>query len=138
MKNALRVVALALAVAGVALWISGCSLGTVSVSLDDAGLIKVAHVGDRVVVRLAGTPSTGYTWNRTAPSDSSLATSPLEVVRENEWEFPAGGNLVGAPGLCVFEYVVERTGTVTLDYAYARSWEAEPAQTFSFTIWAQE
>jgi len=138
MKNTRRIIVLLLVLVGIAALVAGCSLGTVSVSLDDAGAIKVAHLGDRLVVRLAGNPSTGYTWGRTAPSDAGLAASPLDVARESEWEFPAGENMPGASGLCIFEYIVARTGTVTLEYAYARSWETEPVQTFSITIWAQE
>lgn len=39
----------------------------------------------------------------------------------------------------LFKYAASRPpGTVTLAYEYARSWEAEPVQTFTVTIWARE
>lgn len=122
-----------------ALALAGCGPGnTIGVTEDDAGVTKVAHVGDRVVVSLAGNPSTGFTWTRTAPADEDLAASLLEPIREGEWTFPAGGHLPGEPGICRFEYAVVGTGTVTLSYEYARSWEDEPIETFAVTIWARE
>ncbi len=118
--------------------LSGCWGGSVAVTLDDAGSIQAARVGDRVIVRLDGNPSTGFTWTRVAPSDDAIAASPLEIVAEDEWQFPGGGHLAGEPGVCLFTYEVARAGTVALAYEYARAWEAEPVQTFSVTIWARE
>ncbi len=118
--------------------LSGCWGGSVAVTLDDAGTIQAARVGDRVIVRLDGNPSTGYTWTRVAPSDAAIAASPLEIVEEDAWTFPGGGHLAGEAGVCVFRYEVVRAGTVTLAYKYARSWETEPIQTFTVTIWARE
>jgi predicted secreted protein len=137
MKRA-RVGLLALAVIGMVVGLVGCGTTTVSVTLDDAGTIQAVGVGDRVVVRLDGTPSTGFTWSRTSPSDEELEASPLEVVSEGEYEFAGNESIPGAAGICVFEYEVARSGTVTLTYAYARSWEEDPAETFSVTIWARE
>ncbi len=134
-----RCAVLLLAMAAVlAVALSGCWGGSVTVTVDDAGSIKAAQVGDRVIVRLAGNPTTGFTWTRVEPTDENLAASPLEPVTEGAWEFPAGETAPGAPGLCIFEYEVVRAGTVTLSYAYARSWEEAPAQTFSVVIWGRE
>jgi inhibitor of cysteine peptidase len=138
MKIARRAVPLLMMAAALAVALSGCWGGSVTVTVDDAGAIKAAQVGDRVIVRLAGNPSTGFTWTRVEPTDEVLAASPLEPVAEGEWQFPAGANMPGAPGICIFEYRVARAGTVALSYAYARSWEEAPAQTFSVVIWARE
>ncbi len=138
-RSSVALVGIAALVALLALALSGCGPGdTIDVTEDDAGVTKVAQVGDRVVVRLAGNPSTGFTWTRTAPVDEDLDASPLEPMEEGEWEFPAGGQLPGEPGVCLFEYAIVGTGTVTLSYEYARSWEDEPAETFTVAIWARE
>jgi predicted secreted protein len=137
MRSSRRVLWIGLALAGIAFFLPSCSPETVLVTLSDAGAVKTVHLGGRLVVQLAGSPSTGYTWNRVAPSDEDLATSPLEAAREGEWEFPGGESGPGASGLCIFEYVATRLGTVTLEYVYARAWEIEPVQTVGVTIWAQ-
>ena len=138
MKITRRAAPLLAMAAVLAVALSGCWGGSVTVTVDDAGSIKTAQVGDRVIVRLVGNPSTGFTWTRVGPIDEALAASPLEPVAEGEWEFPAGEDMPGASGICIFEYRVARAGTVALSYAYARSWEAEPVQTFSVVIWARE
>ncbi|MCX6093081.1 MAG: protease inhibitor I42 family protein [Candidatus Bipolaricaulota bacterium] len=138
MKITRRAAPLLAMAAVLAVALSGCWGGSVTVTVDDAGSIKTAQVGDRVIVRLAGNPTTGFTWARVEPTDEALAASPLDPVAEGSWEFPAGGNMPGAPGLCIFEYRVVHAGTVPLSYAYARSWEEAPAQTFSVVIWARE
>lgn len=126
-------------VALLALALAGCGPDdTIDLTEDDAGVTKVAQVGDRVVVRLAGNPSTGFTWTRTAPANEDLDTSPLEPIEEGEWEFPTGGHLPGEPGICLFEYAVVGAGTVALSYEYARSWEGEPAKTFTVSILVQD
>lgn len=138
MNIARRAVLLFAMVLVISVVLTGCWGGSVAVTLDDAGTIQAARVGDRVIVRLDGNPSTGYTWTRVEPSGDAIAASPLEVVEEGEWTFPGGGHLAGEAGVCVFAYEVVRAGTVTLAYEYARSWEADPVQTFTVTIWARE
>ncbi len=138
MRIARRAVLLLVTAVVLVIVLTGCWAGSVIVTADDAGAIKTARVGDRVIVRLAGNPTTGFTWTRVEPTDEALAASPLEPVAEGAWQFPVGGNMPGAPGICIFEYRVVHAGTVPLSYTYARSWEEEPAQTFSVVIWARE
>ena len=122
-----------------ALVLVGCGTGnTVTVTNTDAGVTKIAHVGDRIVVRLDGNPSTGYTWTRVAPAGEDFETSPIAIIQEGAWQFPGGGHLAGEPGVCTFEYAVIGTGIVAFSYEYARSWEGEAIQTFSVNILAQE
>lgn len=121
-----------------AVGLAGCAGSRVTVTEGDAGTIQRVRVGDTLAVRLGGNPSTGFNWSRTSPSDDAIADSVLAPVSEGEWVFPAGGNLPGEPGICIFVYEVARTGTVTLSYTYARSWEPEPAETWSITVWARD
>jgi len=135
MRRTFAGIAISLAVAA---GLSGCTGLRVTVTDGDAGTIQRVRVGDTLTVRLSGNPSTGFNWSRTAPSDEALIDSVLSPASEGEWVFPAGGNLPGEPGICVFVYDVVRPGTTALTYTYARSWEDEPAETFTVTIWARE
>ena len=107
---------------------------------EDAGTIQVAHVGDRVTVRLDGNPSTGFNWTRTEPSDEEFAEArlALQPIEEGTWEFPMNAQVPGASGVCLFRYVADEPGTVTLSFAYGRSWETEPIETFGVVIWVRE
>jgi predicted secreted protein len=139
MKTACRSAMLVVGAVAVTLALAGCWGGnTVAITETGAGTIVAARLGDRVVVRLGGNPSTGYAWSRVAPRDDDIAASPLDVIEEGEWHFPNGGHLPGEPGICTFEYRAERAGIVTLTYEYARSWEGDPVETFSVTVWARE
>jgi predicted secreted protein len=127
-------VALVLAVS-----LSGCwPSGGLAVTEADAGTIQVARVGDRVTVRLNGNPSTGFNWTRTEPTTEELAGLALRPVEEGTWEFPMNGQVPGASGVCLFRYVAEEPGTVPLSFAYGRSWESEPVDTFNVVIWVRE
>jgi predicted secreted protein len=126
-------VALVLAVS-----LSGCRFGGITVTREDAGTIQVAHVGDRVTVRLDGNPSTGFNWTRTEPTDEELAGLALQPIEEGTWEFPMNAQVPGASGVCLFRYVADEPGTVILSFAYGRSWETEPIETFDVVIWVRE
>jgi inhibitor of cysteine peptidase len=121
-----------------AVFLSGCQFGGITVTGEDAGTIQVAHVGDRVTVRLDGNPSTGFNWTRTEPTDEELAGLALQPIEEGTWEFPMNAQVPGASGVCLFRYAADEPGTVTLSFAYGRSWETEPIETFSVVIWVRE
>jgi len=133
--RALPTLAMALVLA---ISLSGCRSGSITVTEEDAGTIQAAHVGDRTTVRLAGNPSTGFNWTRTEPTNEELAGLALRPIEEGVWEFPLGEQVPGASGVCLFRYVANEPGTVTLSFAYGRSWESEPVDTFSVVIWVRE
>lgn len=137
MKTMRALPALAMALV-LAISLSGCRSSGITVTLEDAGTIQAAHVGDRVTVRLAGNPSTGFNWTRTEPTNEELAGLALRPIEEGTWEFPLGGQVPGASGVCLFRYGADEPGTVTLSFAYGRSWESEPVDTFSVVIWVRE
>lgn len=129
-RTALTLLAMALGL----ITLSGCWSGDVTITQADAGTVQVARAGDRVTVRLAGNPSTGHTWTRTAPTDEEFAGLALQPIDEGTWEFPSDGRVPGSGGTCLFRYLAEEAGSVTLSFAYGRSWEPEPVQTFSVTV----
>jgi predicted secreted protein len=137
MKTARALPALAMALI-LAISLSGCWSGGLTVTEEDAGTIQVAHIGDRVTVRLTGNPSTGFTWTRTEPTDEELAGLALQAVEEGSWESPASAQVPGASSVCLFRYIANEPGTVALSFAYGRSWESEPVETFSIVIWVRE
>ena len=137
MKIARALPALTMALV-LAISLSGCWSGSLAVTEEDAGTIQVAHVGDRVTVRLIGNPSTGFTWTRTEPTDEELAGLALQPVEEGSWEFPAGTQVPGASGVCLFRYVANEPGTVALSFAYGRSWESEPVDIFNIVFWVRQ
>ncbi|MEI6171739.1 MAG: protease inhibitor I42 family protein [bacterium] len=138
MKSARRALpALAIALV-LAISLFGCRSGDITVTEEDAGTIQAAHVGDRVTVRLDGNPSTGFNWTRTEPANAELAGPALRPIEEGTWEFPMNEQVPGMSGMCLFRYVANEPGTVTLSFAYGRSWESEPVDTFSVVIWVRE
>jgi len=118
--------------------LAGCGPATVRLNEDDHGTVQSVEIGSRIVVRLEGTPSAGFNWTRTLPAGEAIYASPLDPVEEGVWQYPTGGSMPGARGICVFEYAVVRAGTVTLSFAYARPWEGEPVETLTVTLWARE
>ena len=103
-----------------------------AVVIDESGDGQTFDVveGQQVVVRLPGNPSTGYQW--TVTSTDRTFGYPVE-----DGYVPDGGG-VGSGG--VFEFVwntagaLPMTGAHTVELSYGRSWEAEPIDTFRFTV----
>jgi len=113
----------------------GCSLFTVVLDAADQGTIQQLHVGDSLVIRLMGTPSTGYEWVRIQPE--VWGDGPIDIVAEGEFEACSNG-LIGSPGEYVFRYRAMRQGTTVLGFAYRRPWEKdEAADLYEVTIWVR-
>jgi predicted secreted protein len=134
-RQALSVLAMTLVLA---IFLSGCQSGGITVTAEDTGTIQIAHVGQRIAVRLGGNPSTGFLWTRTKPTDEELAGLALQPVEEGTWEFPMNEQVPGMSGVCLFRYVANEPGTVALSFAYGRPWESDPVETFHVVIWVRE
>jgi len=82
--------------------------------------------GDEFVIALAANPSTGYSW--------TAADSPY--VQQVSSKQVQHSSLIGAPGTEEITFKAEKTGSITLELAYARSFEGgvPPAQTASFPV----
>jgi inhibitor of cysteine peptidase len=93
----------------------------------NAASVELA-VGQRLDVRLAANPTTGYRWTATLRGAVLAANGSPAYV-------PAGSGLLGAGGTDVFSYRAVAPGTAHLAFAYARSWEhAAPAQRAALTV----
>jgi len=98
-----------------------------TLELSDSGKTFKAKVGDTFTVRVQGNASTGYRWSTVDLS------SKLELVSESSAS--SGGGPIGGGSAVEFEFRVKRSGTVELEMAYARSWDAaNPAETLKVTI----
>ncbi|MBL62405.1 MAG: hypothetical protein CMI30_03250 [Opitutae bacterium] len=84
-------------------------------------------VGQQISIRLAGNPTTGFTWNDATKS---------EVVKlAGKVTHRASNQLIGAPGIstATFETMAAGKGTIVLEYK--RPWEKNPpAKTFKLTL----
>ena len=96
---------------------------------NDSGKTVILGVGAELVVELAGIPSTGYNWERTAPL-LGFVLVPLE-----EATFKADASWVmGSPGVLTFRYQAATSGTTPLSLAYKRPGSADVLRTFSVTV----
>lgn len=96
----------------------------------DNGATATLRVSDRLMVVLAGNPTTGYSWS----ASPLYGYEPLRATDEEEYRTGATGRL-GAGGLYIYRYWAVDEGSATLAYNYARPWEAiGPISTATFTI----
>ena len=95
---------------------AGCT-GTCTQMLydDDNGKTVDVSKGCEIRVELSENPTTGYTWELTAPGLTYVSD---EYVADANTE-----GLVGAGGVHIFTYTADNTGTHTIDGIYKRSWE---------------
>lgn len=91
---------------------------------DPAQAIQVA-AGETLAVRLAGNPTTGYTWQ--ANFDSSY----LELVGQ---EFEPGGEGAGAGGHEVFRFRARAAGETEMAFEYRRPWGSATRDVARFQV----
>jgi inhibitor of cysteine peptidase len=124
MKKSFGILALVLA-AG--LLLTACSAQTVTQKMD--GQTISVKAGDTFVVKLAGNPTTGYSWQ--------LADHDENIVKlDGNPEYKSDSALVGSGGMYTYHFKAVSSGTVPLKFDYLRTWETNtaPAQTFSIII----
>ncbi|MBW2525573.1 MAG: protease inhibitor I42 family protein [Deltaproteobacteria bacterium] len=90
------------------------------------------EAGTNVLVRLPGNPTTGYEW-AVASTDRTFGYPESEQYIPNESE-----GMVGGGGVFELQWATSGAlpmeGSHTVVLAYRRSWEEEPADTFTFTV----
>lgn len=105
--------------------------GTVILDEGDDGMTFDVLEGHDVVVRLSGNPSTGYAWT-VGSTDRTFGYPQSEEFLVDE------GGPVGSGGIYEFLWATDgplsMVGAHTVVMNYGRSWEEEPAETFTFTI----
>ncbi len=116
--------------------ISGCSRGDAvaakTIKLTDADNRRALTIagGDTLVVSLASTPGTGFSWKLAHLDNNVLrAIGAPELIH--------GSNpMPGAPATQIFRFVAAGTGSSGLDLDYVRPWEhgVAPARTFRLDV----
>jgi predicted secreted protein len=107
---------------------AGCSGNSVKVDESMNGQTINVKTGDTIEVKLAGNPTTGYTW-------VAADLDPAVLTQSGEAEFKAESNLIGAGGMITSKFKAEGPGTVMLTLNYMRPWESvQPLQTFAVTV----
>jgi len=90
------------------------------------------HVGDTLMIALAGNATTGYAWEQTDNEEESIL-SPFVGLDYQPESAPAG--TVGSGGTFLFRYSAESTGQTNLTFTYRRPWEEGPgAETITFHV----
>jgi predicted secreted protein len=95
----------------------------------DAGQSVSLRVGDRLMVELAGNPTTGYTW------DDSIQNEYAVLRPSEEPEYRADSALLGAGGTFLFRYLATDVGPQDFRFIYHRPWESvQPESVVSFSV----
>jgi predicted secreted protein len=96
----------------------------------DSGSRVTLRRGDRLMVLLAGNPTTGYSWSDT------LAFEYAAVRATEDVEFrPDSAGLLGAGGFFFFRYLAFDVGLQEFRFGYQRPWESvEPISTLTFSV----
>lgn len=95
--------------------------------MDNAKTVS-AQVGQEIVVSLRGNPTTGYTWERSAPERAAVqAIGEVEYLADPN---PAG--IVGVGGIFRARYRVAQPDRAVLRLRYRRPWEPESSVAASF------
>jgi inhibitor of cysteine peptidase len=119
--------------------LSGCATGTarteppVVVTDAQAGTTLELAKRQRLTIRLPANPSTGYSWEETAPPQAAV----LKAGRPAEFESaPNPTRMVGVGGTTVFHYTATGPGQTQLRFEYRRPWEkgVPPVQTVQYTV----
>lgn len=113
---------------GAVLLLSGCFALTV-LDESDNGTVKSIKIGNTLLIRLAGNPTTGFVWERT----DSLLEAVLGSLDEGVF-IPDDENLIGAGGVWEFRFKALTFGSTPIDFVYWRPWEEEIVDTFFVMI----
>jgi predicted secreted protein len=103
----------------------------------DRGRLIDLAAGDRLTVRLAETPGTGYRWEIAPGADPGLAGGLSAVLTGEGDRFAASESALPRPGvggLRIFSFRAGEAGTATLSFRLRRPWEAEAAAVDTVTV----
>ena len=93
---------------------------TLDIQEKDSHIEAALQSGETLLVRVAGNPTTGYSWQIAGLSDPTI----LSLQGDIEYE-PAKPGLLGAPGTFLIRVAGLREGQATLELAYRRPWEKD-------------
>jgi inhibitor of cysteine peptidase len=103
---------------------------TVTLTDKDADAKVELAKGDKLVVKLAANPTTGFTWVIASKEDDKLKSTGKPTYEAPEQK------AVGAGGTQVFTFTAEAAGAAEVEMQYKRTFEKdkEPAKTFKFKV----
>jgi predicted secreted protein len=104
---------------------------------DDTWDLKVKN-GTKIVLKIQGNPTTGYSWfikNKQMIDKHLLRVGNLGTNNEGHFEEPqVPFGFVGAPGYFTFDFDVLNTGKVSFDLIYKQPWEPEESRTVTVNM----
>jgi len=114
----------------VALGLSACAGAAVTpqtlTEADNGSTVQLRN-GEKLVIELAGNPTTGYSWEAVLPDDS--------IVKQiGQAEFTPESSKLGAGGTVVLNFQAVATGEQNLQLVYHRPFESDVAPIHSFTV----
>ncbi len=96
----------------------------------DATSSSTATVGQLVVVELAMSSGTGYSWRCIdAANATSVLTPKFDATKGNGVEHAVDGSRPGGTVSCVFSFTALAAGTATLTFDLVRPWEKDAPPT---------
>ena len=102
-----------------------------ALTVKDSGRTITPRVGQRITVRLAGNPTTGYSWSVASITGSAVRQAGKISYKAS----PAPRRMVGSGGFSVATFKAVRNGRAVLTMEYKRPWEKKkPIRTFTVTI----
>ena len=109
---------------------AGCSSHTMQLTSADQGKQITLNPGGKLVIRLDGNPTTGYTWEAV-----NLDSSFLQQVGGIDFN-SSNPNLVGSGGQQTFTFQALKSGSTILTLVYHRPWESgvAPLQTYQIFV----
>ena len=86
------------------------------------------HIGQTLILRLEGNPSTGFTWEVAEINEAVLR-------QEGDINFEAESDLPGSPGIQVVRFKPVAAGETDLELVYWRPWETEdPVESYLLRV----
>ena len=93
---------------------------TLDIQEMDSRIEALLQSGETLLIRVAGNPTTGYSWQIAGISDPTI----LSLQGDIEYE-PKEPALLGAPGTFLIRVSGLREGRATLELVYRRPWEKD-------------
>ena len=110
--------------------VASIACGGKTVNESNSGSQIYLSVGETFVVKLASNPSTGYSWNLSAITNTSI------INKTSNAYIPPSVQIPGRGGQETWKFQALSVGTATISMKYIQPWEpeAEPADTFEITV----
>jgi inhibitor of cysteine peptidase len=119
-------VGLILVASGLSACASAAGIPKTLTEADNGSTVQLRN-GEKLVIELAGNPTTGYSWEPVLPGDSI-------VTQIGQAEFTPESNKLGAGGTVSLTFQAIATGQQNLQLVYHRPFESDVAPLHSFTV----